>query len=109
MSSLHPAIEKIINKENSFADKAKELEDIQNSLDIAKQILNGEFIYCKLCKDYFLNKSFFTETETVEERVCVFSDPINSGGDVYENKKVTYTYKVCPKGHKHSIDRKEHF
>lgn len=50
---------------------------------------------------------FFTDTEDVDERVCVYSDPINSGGDEYETKKVRYTYKICPKGCKHQINREE--
>lgn len=41
------------------------------------------------------------------ESVCIYADPINSGGNEYADRDVLYTYKICPKGHKHLVNRKE--
>lgn len=49
------------------------------------------------------------DTEIVTERVYIYSDPINSSGDEYEDKRVRYTYKYCPKGCKHKINREEYW
>ena len=74
---------------------------------MAKGILSGKFIYCKDCNDYYLAKSFFTESETQKAKICVYKDIINSGGNEYKDGFVDITYRICPKGHRHEIDRKE--
>ena len=106
---MHPIIKEIFDKNITSDKKAKEIADIKASIEIAERIFSGEFAYCMKCGDYFLSKSFVVDTEVVTERVCTYSDPINSGGDEYENKKVKYTYKYCPKGCKHIINREEHW
>ena len=87
--------------------KRMELKAAEKDIKIARKILSREMIYCEDCDDYFLARSFFQDTETKRESVCTYSDPINSGGNEYADKDVLYTYLICPKGHKHLIDRKE--
>ena len=54
-----------------------------------------------------LQKSFFSEKETIPTKICMYEDPINSGGNDYVDGYADILYSVCPKGHKHVIDRKE--
>lgn len=37
----------------------------------------------------------------------MYEDPINSGGNDYIDGYADILYSVCPKGHKHVVDRKE--
>ena len=102
---LHPTIKEILKLKTDNATKLLKIRDLEQSLEIAKRIFSGELTYCASCGDYFLSKCFFQETETVEEKICVYSDPINSGGDIYNDGKVIYTYLCCPKGCRHKIRR----
>jgi hypothetical protein len=105
---MHYVIKEILDSScTTNQQKAEEINKIKESINIAERIFSGEFAYCKSCGDYFLSKSFVEETEIVDERVCVYSDPINSSGDEYKTKAVGYTYKYCPKGCKHVVARKE--
>lgn len=106
---MHPSIKEILDSNRPTEKKAAEIAELKESVALAERIFSGEFIYCQKCHDYFLSKSFIRETEIVTERVCVYSDPINSGGDEYEDKQVRYTYKYCPKGCKHIINREEYW
>ena len=106
---MHKVIKEILDKNISTEKKAKEVADIKASVELAERIFSGEFAYCMKCGDYFLSKSFIVDFEVVTERVCTYSDPINSGGDEYEDKKIRYTYKYCPKGCKHKINREEYW
>ena len=45
--------------------------------------------------------------ETKPARICIYEDPINSGSNDYVDGYTDITYSICPKGHKHEIDRKE--
>ena len=86
--------------------------EVENSIYMEDQIYCADCFdnigaKCADCGDYYLSKSFFTEDEYKEENVCTFVDPINSGGNIYEKKEVKYTYKYCPKGHKHLILKTE--
>ena len=106
---MHKVIKEILDNNNmTNQQKNTEIQKIKESISIAEHIFSGEFTYCKTCGDYFLSKSFITETETKDEPVCIYSDPINSGGDEYKIKPVRYTYKICPKGCKHKIAREEY-
>lgn len=100
-------IKEILN--SHFDDKRKRelLNEYKESIALAEKVLNGEYEYCDKCKDYYLARSFFTETETVEENVCIYSSPINSGDDEYEKHSITHAYRVCPKGHRREIDRRD--
>ena len=89
------------------SEKLKALEQYEDDIRTAKDIVNGELTYCEECKDYYMNQSFFIEKETAPTRICVYEDPINSGGNVYADGYADVTYRVCPKGHKHVIYRKE--
>lgn len=106
---MNSIIKEILNRDISNEKKAAEIADIKASIEIAEKIFSGEFAYCMKCQDYYLSKSFIRDTEIVTERVCTYSDPINSGGDEYEDRKVRYTYKYCPKGCKHKINREEYW
>ena len=70
-------------------------------------ILSGKFQYCQDCDDYYLAKSFLSDSETKNARICIYQDPINSGGNDYADGYVDIKYSICPKGHKHEVSRKE--
>ena len=104
---LHEVVKNILDSNETAEEKKRKLDEIKEAIELAEKIFSGEFTYCKKCGDYYLARSFFTDTAVVNERVCVYSDPINSGGDEYKNKKIRYTYMICPKGCKHEINREE--
>ena len=86
-----------LDKLNSFIEEAK----------IAIDIVKGKYKQCPKCKDYYLSNSFLSEEEIKEEQICVYEDPINSGGNDYALGKVKYVKMICPKGHVISFDRYE--
>ena len=100
-------IKDIIISRVTNQEKKEQLNNLLNDINIAKDILSGKLKYCKECDDYYLSKSFLTEHETVPTQICIYEDPINSGGNDYVNGYADITYSICPKGHKHEIDRKE--
>ena len=51
-------------------------------------ILSGKFQYCQDCDDYYLAKSFLSDSETKNARICIYQDPINSGGNDYADGNV---------------------
>lgn len=106
---MHSIIKNILDGNVTNQKKMEEIEAIKESIVIAEQIFAGKFTYCKTCGDYFLSKSFFEDTEIVNEEVCTYNVPISSRGDQYENRPVRYTYKYCPKGCKHMIKREEYW
>lgn len=103
---MHTVIEDIIKRKGCTSeDKRKALASLSHDIEIAKGILDGKYKYCTECGDYYLSQSFFRTNEEKEEMVCTYSDPINSGGDEYERRKIRYFYINCPKGHQ-DIDHK---
>ena len=100
-------IENIIISETTDDEKLEALKQYEDDIKAAKDIINGKLTYCEECKDYYLTKSFFSEKETIPTKICVYEDPINSGGNDYVDGYVDILYSVCPKGHKHVINRKE--
>ena len=104
---MHSIVKDILKQKVKIPTKERELQSLKEDIEIAEKILSGEFTYCENCDDYFLSKSFFTEEEVKEEEICTYTDPINSSGNEYKNSQVQYTYKICPKGHKHIMYRKE--
>lgn len=104
---MNKAIRDIIDKKCSDEEKDKELNSLSNDIEMAKGILSGKFQYCEDCDDYYLTESYLEETKRKETRICVWQDPINSGGNEYENGFVDITYRICPKGHRHIINRKK--
>lgn len=104
---MNKVVKDIINRRCTSEEKYKTLDLLSNDIDIAKGILSGKFQYCPDCDDYYFSKSYLTEVETEETRICVYEDPINSGGNDYVDGYTDITYSICPKGHKHEIDRKE--
>lgn len=104
---MNPVIKDILVRKVSTKDKIEALNSLQKDIDLAKKYLSPEFTYCEYCDDYYLTKSFFTEKEVKEENICVYSDPINSGGNEYRMGKVEYCHHVCPKGHKFLLHKQE--
>ena len=104
---MNSVIKSIIDKNCSKEEKNKALDLLCDEIEIAKGILSGKYKYCSKCDDYYLAKSFFTESETKETNICVYKDIINSGGNEYARGYVDITYSICPKGHKHEVDRSE--
>lgn len=49
----------------------------------------------------------FQKKKPIPTKICVYEDPINSGGNDYVDGYADVLYSVCPKGHKHVVDRKE--
>lgn len=105
--TLLKEIENIINSRKEKSDKLKALEQYERDIKTAKDIIDGKLTYCEECKDYYLIKSFFSEKETIPIKICTYEDLINSGGNDYVDGYADITYCVCPKGHKHVINRKE--
>lgn len=97
----------VLDTHKKIKDRVKELDVIAKDIELAKGLLNGEYSYCKDCDDFYLSKSFFEESETREEKIRTYVDPINSSGDEYTDGYVDILYLVCPKGHKHEISRSE--
>lgn len=104
---MNKFIKVIINKKCSDKQKKSELDKLSEDIEMAKGILSGKFQYCPDCDDYYLTKSFLQETETHNSRICVWEDPINSGGNEYEDGFIDITYSICPRGHKYEVNRKE--
>ena len=104
---MHSVIKNILDSNTTNQQKAEEVNKIKESINIAERIFSGELAYCRGCGDYFLSRSFFEDVEIVDELVCTYSDPINSGGSEYKKMRVRYIYECCPKGCKHKIYREE--
>lgn len=85
----------------------KELDKISHDVEVARGVLSGKYQYCKDCDDYYLAKSFLTESETVDHKILTYDDPINSGGNEYEDGYLDTLYRVCPKGHREVISESE--
>lgn len=106
---MNKLIKNIIDKTCSDEQKKKELDKLNDEIKMAKDIISGKFQYCPYCNDYYLTKSYLTDKESKNVKICIYEDPINSGGNDYADGIVDITYGICPKGHKYEIDRKEHF
>lgn len=104
---MNKIVRDIIIKECSIEEKNKALNSLEDDIKIAKGILSGEFKYCKDCDDYYLAKSYLEEVESTLGKICVYEDPINSGGNEYVDGIIDITYSICPKGHRHKIKTEE--
>lgn len=104
---MNKTVESIIQSNDSIDNKLVKLESLEDNIRIAKGFLNGKYLYCDQCKDYYLSKSFLSESEKIHAKICIYEDPINSGGNEYRDGYVKITYRVCPKGHKEEINREE--
>ena len=98
-------ITEIIKRKNiSKEEKLNALRVLLKDIDTATSIIKGELKYCEECNDYFLSESFISKSVIERKKVCIYEDPINSGGNEYEDKDVMCHYSICPKGHKHIIN-----
>lgn len=104
---MNKIIKDIIDKRCSNKEKEKTLNLLSDEIEMARDILSGKFKYCPECNDYYLTKSFLSDTETKNTKICIYEDPINSGGNDYSDGYVDITYSICPKGHRHEINRSE--
>lgn len=104
---MNSLIKDIVNKDCSKEDKNKELDLILEDISIAKGILYGKYKRCPKCDDYYLTRSYLSETETKETQICVYRDIINSGGNEYEDGYLDITYSICPKGHRYEVSQSE--
>lgn len=104
---MNKIIKDIVDRNCSKEEKNKALDLLNDEIRMAKGILSGKYEYCPCCDDYYLTKSYLTETETKKTKICIYRDPINSGGNDYADGFVDITYSICPKGHKHEVSRHE--
>ena len=104
---MNKVIKDILNSGLAKTEKIEQLDKLSKEIQLANDILSGKFKYCPDCDDYYLAESFLKKQETEITSVCVYSDPINSGGDEYRDGYAHVTYSICPKGHKHEINREE--
>lgn len=104
---MNKIVRDILDKKCSKEEKNKALNILNNEIEMAKGILAGKFKYCPDCDDYYLSKSFLSDIETKNTRICIYEDPINSGGNDYVDGYVDITYSICPKGHKQEVNREE--
>lgn len=104
---MNKVIQDILKKHSSKEEKRKALDLLSDEIKMARGILDGEFKHCSVCDDYYLTESFLEKNETKPARICTYQDPINSGGNDYADGYVDITYSICPKGHKHEINRRE--
>lgn len=104
---MDKVIENILISRATNQEKYAQIEKLEKDIEMARKILSGECKYCKECHDYYLSKSFFTETKVKNEKICTYNDPINSSGNEYKDGQVRYTYLICPKGHRDLQDRQE--
>lgn len=100
---MNKIIKEIIDRRCTKEEKDKALALLNNDIEMAKGILSGKFQYCPECDDYYLSESYLTRVETKETKICVYEDPINSGGNNYIDGYVDIIYSICPKGHRHEI------
>ena len=92
---------------NGDIEAQESLKELEKDINFAKEVLSGKFTYCEECNDYYLADSFMKETSTKPIRICIYKDPINSGGNEYDDGYAEITYSVCPKGHKVEISYEE--
>lgn len=104
---MHDFIEKIVKSPQKAPNKLKVIEELRQELKIAEEIIKGKYTYCEECDDYYLSKSFVSEIEHEDCKICTYSDPINSSGNEYVDGIAHVTYRICPKGHRKEIHRYE--
>lgn len=104
---MNKIIRDIIDKKCSDKQKKNELDKLSEDIKMALGILSGKFKYCPECDDYYLTRSYLTDKESKNVRICIYEDPINSGGNDYADGIADITYSTCPKGHRHEVDRRE--
>lgn len=66
---MNKVIKDIIGKECS--NKEKLLDLLSDEIKIARGVLSGEYKYCFGCDDYYLAKSYLSDTETKDTKICM--------------------------------------
>lgn len=105
---MNKTVKEIVEQWADSTTKLKELEKLEEDIAFAKKIVKGEYKQCLECKEYFLTRTFFTETERIDCQICTYDSPYNSGDDEYAEGYADITYLVCPKGCKTIIDKIEY-
>ena len=106
--NMNTTIKGIILESSTNEEKLKKLEVLEKEIEIAKGIVKDEYRYCRTCDDYYLKDSFLPRVERKNGKICVYQDPINSGGNEYEDGIIETTYDLCPKGHRCNKHTKEY-
>lgn len=107
MRYMHKAVNDILIRITTDEEKKKSLDSLADDIEMARGILSGHFKHCPKCNDYYLRRSFIQEIERKEGKVCVYQDPINSGGNEYKDGYIVTTYQICPKNHKITVSVEE--
>ena len=100
-------IKKLIKSHQQAPNKLKVIEELKHELKLAEEIIKGKYTWCEECDDYYLSKSFLSEVVQEDCAICIYEDPINSGGNEYIDGIAHITYRICPKGHKKEMHRHE--
>lgn len=100
---MNETVKEIIKSSWDEEHKNKALDQLLKDIQIGRDIVSGKLKYCHECDDYYLAKSFYTESESKEEQICVHEDCINSGGNECVDGIIDTIYEVCPKGHRRII------
>lgn len=100
-------IKTIMDMDLTCKEKNELLNLLLDDIAEAKRVLNGEYKFCSSCDEYYYEKSFFKEQVKTTEKVP--HKPIFSITGKYKQseieKDVEITYLICPKGHKHVIEK----
>lgn len=104
---MNKEVKNILKSYNTKNAQLKALSQLEEDIEFAKGVVDGTFQYCEKCDDYYLAKSFLHDFETKKAQICIYQDPINSGGNEYVKGIVHIKYKICPKGHKIEVERTE--
>ena len=102
---MNKEIRKILESDKTKKQKENALNLLSDEIKIAKLILSGDYLYCSECDDYYLTKSYLTETKTEDFQICVYKDLTHEEDNKYAEGFYHIKYRVCPKGHKHELFR----
>lgn len=102
---MNKEIKKIMISNKTTKQKKNELDLLSEQIKLAKLMLEENFLYCSDCDNFYLAKSFTTETETEDFKICVYKDLMHEDENKYAEGFCHIKYRVCPKGHKHELFR----
>lgn len=104
---MHKMIKTIMDMDLTCKEKNELLNLLLNDISDAKRVLNNGRKFCSACNDYYYEKSFVMEQVKTTEKFTHNSIP--SFTSKYKQteieKDVEITYRVCPKGHKHIVEK----
>lgn len=104
---MNKVVQSILTSLKTNEKKLEQIKSLEEDIKFAREIISGKYKYCEKCDDYYLTESFMHKTETKEGKVCIYHDPINSGGNDYADGYIHREYEICPKGHKKLVSESE--